>query len=45
MKNQGTYREIDQVYETRINRHDKADKEYYINANTILNIAQRAGSF
>jgi hypothetical protein len=27
---------------TQINKHHKADKEHYITANTILNIAQRA---
>lgn len=27
---------------SQINSHDKADKEYYITANTILNLAKRA---
>ena len=27
---------------TEISKHDKADKQYYITANTILNLAKRA---
>ena len=35
------YTEKQQVILTEINLHDKADKEHYITANTILNLSQR----